>query len=110
MAVAIELESRSEDGRHIAVKVLLATLRVTGHTVRLMTFSVLMLLAPLIRLVLTIGALGVLLVCLVQLGFSHRHPFPYGQGITIAITCAVLRVLFDRLLIALAPEGTTPIP
>ena len=108
--MAIELESQSGEGRGIAGRVLLATLRVTGHTVRLITFSVLMLIAPLIRLVLTIGALGILFVCLVQLGFSHRHAFPYGQGITIAITCAVLRVLFDRLLIALAPEGTTPIP
>ena len=108
--MAIELESRSGEGRRIAGRVLRATLRVTGHTVRLITFSVLLLLAPLIRVVLTIGALGIPFVCLVQLGVSHRHPFPYGQGITIAIVCGVLRVLFDRLLIALAPEGTAPIP
>lgn len=108
--MAIELESRSGEGRRIAGRVLLATLRVAGHTIRVITFSVLMLLAPLIRVVLTIGALGILFVCLVQLGVSHRHPFPYGQGITIAITCAVLRVLFDRILVALAPKGTTPIP
>lgn len=106
--MAIELESRSDEDRGVAGWVLLATLRVIGHTVRLITFSVLVLLAPLIRIVLVIGALGILFVCLVQLGVTHRHPFPYGQGITIAIVCAVLRVLFDRLLIALAPPGTTP--
>ena len=99
--MAIELESRWGECRRIAGQVLLAALRVMGHTVRLTTFSVLMLLAPLIRVVLAIGALGILFVCLVQLGVPHRHPFPYGQGITIAIVCAVLYVLFDRLLIAL---------
>lgn len=106
--MAIELESRSDEDRGIAGRVLVTTLRVIGHTVRLMTFSLLMLLAPLIRVILAIGALGILFVCLVQLGVPHRHPFPYGQGITISIVCAVLRVLFDRLLIALAPEGTAP--
>lgn len=108
--MATELESRSDEGQRIAARVLLAVLRVTGHTVRLMTFSVLLLLAPLIRVVLTIGALGILFVCLVQLGVPHRHPFPYRQGITIAIVCAVLRIFFDRVLIALAPDGTAPTP
>lgn len=108
--MAIEVEPRWVEGRRVAGQVLLAALRVIGHTVRLMTFSVLMLLAPLIRIVLAIGALGILFVCLVQLGVPHRHPFPYRQGITIAIICAVLRVLFDRLLIALAPDGTAPTP
>jgi hypothetical protein len=93
---------------HPALRLLFAALRVVGHTVRLVAFSVLMLLAPFIRVGLALGALGILLVCLVQLGEPHRHPFPYRQGITIAIICAVLRVLFDRLLIALAPEGTAP--
>lgn len=106
--MAIELEPRWSEGWRYAGQVLLATLRVIGHTARLAMFSVLLLLAPLIRVVLAIGALGILFVCLVQLGVSHRHPFPYAQGITIAIVCAVLRVLFDRLLIALAPEGTRP--
>jgi len=101
--MAIELESRSSEGLRIVGRLLLATMRVTGHTVRLVAFSVLMLLAPLIRVTLTIGAIGILFVCLVQLGIPHRHPFPYGQGVTIAIVCAVLRVLFDRLLIALTP-------
>lgn len=106
--MAIDLESRGDEGRRIAGQVFLATLRMIGHTVRLLTFSMLILLAPVIRLVLAIGALGILAVCLVQLGVTHRHPFPYGQGITIAIICALLRVLFDRLLIALAPDGTSP--
>jgi hypothetical protein len=106
--MAIEVESRWGEGRRNAGRILLATLRVMGHTMRLVTFSVLILLAPIIRVVLVLGALGILFVCLVQLGVSHRHPFPYAQGITIAIVCAVLRVLFDRLLIALAPDGTTP--
>lgn len=106
--MAIEVESRWGEGSRSAGRILLATLRVMGHTGRLMTFSVLILLAPLIRVVLAIGTLGILFVCLVQLGVPHRHPFPYRQGITIAIVCGVLRVLFDRLLIALAPDGTTP--
>jgi hypothetical protein len=96
--MAIELESRRDEGRRIAAGLFFATLRMMGQSVRLMTFSVLMLLAPLIRVVLAIGTLGILFVCLVQLGVPHRHPFPYRQGITIAIVCAVLRVLFDRLL------------
>lgn len=108
--MAIELESRSGEVRRIAGAVLFATLRVTGHTIRLITFSVLMLLAPLVRVILMVGAFGILFVCLVQLGVPHRHPFPYGQGITFAIICAVARVLFDRLLIALAPDGTAPTP
>lgn len=106
--MAIELESRWGEGPRIAGRLVLATLRVVGHTLRLTTFSVLMLLAPLIRVVLAIGALGILFVCLVQLGVPHRHPFPYRQGITIAIVCAVLRALFDRLLIALARDGSAP--
>lgn len=106
--MAIELQPRWVEGWRYAGHVLLATLRVIGHTVRLAMFSVLLLLAPVIRVALAIGALGILFVCLVQLGVRHRHPFPYAQGITIAIVCAVLRVLFDRLLIVLAPEGTTP--
>lgn len=101
--MAIELEPRWDEGRRITGQVLVAALRVMGHTVRLMTLSVLLLLAPFIRVVLAIGALGILFVCLVQLGVPHRHPFPYGQGIAIAIVCAALRVLFDRLLIALTP-------
>ena len=106
--MAIEAQSRWGEGRRSAGRILLAILRVMGHTVRLVTFSVLILLAPLIRTVLAIGALGILFVCLVQLGVPHRHPFPYRQGITIAVVCGVLRVLFDRLLIALAPDGTAP--
>ena len=102
--MAIELESRSGEGWRLAGGILLASLQVIGHTVRLILFSALTLLAPFIRVVLALGALGILCVCLVQLGVTHRHPFPYGQGIAIAIVCAVLRVLFDRLLIALAPS------
>lgn len=106
--MATELESRWGEGPSNAGRLLLTALRVIGHTARLLAFSVLILLAPLIRVVLTIGTLGILFVCLVQLGVPHRHPFPYGQGITIAIVCAVARVLLDRLLIALAPDGTVP--
>jgi len=95
-------------GPGFAGRILRGALRLFGHTLRLAAFSVLILLAPFIRIVLAIAALGIPLVCLVQLGEPHRHPFPYAQGITIAIICAVLYVLLDRLLIALAPEGTKP--
>lgn len=106
--MATDVHPEWREGPGLAGRLLLGVLRLIGHTVRLVAFSVLMLLAPVIRVVLAIAALGIPLVCLVQLGEPHRHPFPYAQGITIAVICAVLYVLLDRLLIALAPEGTKP--
>lgn len=104
--MATDVQPEWGEGPRIAARVFLTTLRVIGHTARLLTFSVLTLLAPLIRWLLTIAALGIIFVCVVQLGVTHRYPFPYARGITIAVVCLVLRFLFDRLLIALAPEGT----
>lgn len=106
--MAIELESRSGEGTHNTGRLLHVVLRLIWHAARLAIFSVLILLAPLVRVILAIGTLGILLVCLVQLGVPHAHPFPYKQGIVLAIACAVMRVLLDRLLIALAPDGTKP--
>lgn len=106
--MATDVQPQWGEGPRIAGRVLLATLRVIGHAARLLAFSVLMLLAPLIRWVLTIAALGIFFVCLVQLGVTHQYPFPYARGITIAVVCLVLRLIFDRLLIALAPERAPP--
>jgi len=86
----------------------LGVLRVVGYTFRWATFSLLVLLAPFIRVGLAIAALGGFLVILLALARPHRHPFPYGMLTTFSLVSAVLRVLFDRLLIALAPNGTTP--
>lgn len=69
----------------------------------LVSFSVLTLLAPFIRVGLALGAVGILLVCLIATGRPHTHPFPYREGIALAVACAVLRVLFDWLLRALEP-------
>lgn len=106
--MATDVQPEWGEGPRIARRLFLTTLRVIGHTARLLAFSVLTLLAPLIRWFLTIAALGIVFVCVVQLGVTHQYPFPYARGITIAVACLVLRFLFDRLLIALAPEGTAP--
>lgn len=106
--MATDVQPEWGEGPRIVGRLFLTTLRVIGHTARLLAFSALMLLAPLIRWLLTIAALGILFVCLVQLGVTHKYPFPYARGITIAIVCLVLRFFFDRLLVALAPEGTAP--
>lgn len=106
--MATDVHPEWRERRGLAGRVLFGFLRLIGHMVRLVAFSVLVLLAPFIRVILAIAALGIPLVCLVERGEPHRHPFPYAQGITIAIICAVLYVLLDRVLIALAPEGTKP--
>jgi hypothetical protein len=106
--MATDIQPEWGEGPRIVGRALLTSLRVIGHTARLLAFSVLMLLAPLIRWLLTIAALGILFVCLVQLGVTHQYPFPYARGIAIAAACLVLRFLFNRLLIALAPEGSAP--
>jgi hypothetical protein len=79
-------------------------LRIVGHTLRWVAFSVLTLLAPFIRVGLAIAALGGLLVILLALARPHRHPFPYGMMTTFSVVSAVLYTLFDRLLLALQPR------
>ena len=106
--MATDVHPEWGEGSRVAGRLFLSALRVIGHTARVLAFSVLMPLAPLIRWLLTIAALGIFFVCLVQLGVTHQYPFPYARGITIAVVCLVLRFLFDRLLTVLAPDGTPP--
>lgn len=101
--MAIELESRWEEGPRAVGRLVLSVLRIVGHTLRWVAFSMLTLLAPFIRVALAIAALGGFLVILLALARLHRHPFPYGMIVAFSVVSAVLYVLFDRLLIALQP-------
>ena len=101
--MAIEMESRWDEGSRTARRIALGVLLRAGSLLRWVAFSVLTLLAPLIRLGLAIASLGGFLVILLALARPHRQPFPYGMIVTFSVVCAVLYTLFDRLLIALEP-------
>lgn len=102
-AMATDLQPRWGEDPHPTLRVVYGALRAAGHVLRLVAFSVLTLLAPFIRVGLALGAVGILLVCVIATGRPHTHPFPYREGIALALACAVLRVLFDLLLRALEP-------
>jgi len=101
--MAIELESRWDEGPRTARRIALGILRLTGSLLRWVAFSALTLLAPFIRIGLALSALGGFLVILLALAHPHRQPFPYGMIVAFSVVCAVLYTLFDRLLIALQP-------
>lgn len=101
--MAIEIESRWDEGPRTARRIAVGLLRLSGSTLRWVAFSVLTLLAPFIRVALAIAALGGFLVILLALVRPHRLPFPYGMIVTFSVVSAVLYTLFDRLLIALEP-------
>lgn len=102
-AMATDLQSRWGEDPHPVLRLVYGALRAVGRVLRLTAFSVLTLFAPFIRVGLVLGAAGILFVCLVATGRPHTHPFPYREGIALAATCAVLRVLFDWLLRVLEP-------
>jgi hypothetical protein len=100
----IEVESRWGDDSRPIGRMAFGVLRIVGHTLRWVAFSVLTLLAPFIRVGLAIAALGGFLVILLALARPHRHPFPYEMMITFSVVSAVLYTLFDRLLLVLQPQ------
>ena len=101
--MAIEMESRWDEGPRTARRIAVGILFLVGNLARWTAFSVLTVLAPLIRIGLAIAAIGGFLVILLALAHPHRQPFPYGMIVAFSVISAVLYTLFDRLLAALQP-------
>lgn len=101
--MAIELQSRWDEGPRTARRIAVGVLRLVGSLLRWVAFSVLTLLAPFIRLGLAFAAFGGFLVILLALVRPHHQPFPYRMIVAFSVVWAVLYTLFNRLLIALEP-------
>jgi hypothetical protein len=78
--------------------ILAGVLRVLWNCVRLPVFAVLVLAAPLVRLVLgALGLLSLLVAFFYQLFSPLPHP-PFWSLLGFAIGCGVALVLYERLL------------
>ena len=96
MQAGPHLHARRDPG--MALDVPAVALRVLWHLVRLPVFALLVLAAPLVRLVL--GALG-LLSLLAALFYEFFSPLPHPPFWTLlgfAVGCGVTLLLYERLL------------
>jgi hypothetical protein len=72
------------------------------YTLRLMTFAVLSTLQPVVRIALSLLAIGGFATCLLFRA-AHAPHFPLGAMLLFSVAMAVLSVLYSLLVAKLAP-------
>ena len=91
----------------VALDFLLAAARalliLTAHLLRLVVFAVLSTLEPVVRIALSLIALGGFLTCFLYRFVVHAPHFPFVLMFTLSVAVCVLLVLYSFALRALSP-------
>jgi hypothetical protein len=91
-----------EPGLHALLRGGLVPLQIAAYAVRLTVFAVLGTLEPVVRIALSLLALGGFATCVLYRWVLHAPHFPFGLMLLISVASAVLSVLYGALVRRLA--------
>jgi hypothetical protein len=92
-----------DPGANALLRGFLLPLRIAAYAVRLSAFAMLSTLEPVVRIILSLLALGGLATCVLYRFVLHAPHFPLGRMLLLSVALAVLSVLYGLLVRGTAP-------